>query len=406
MEQAETKGNLRGETDTMSSVRKRTLPSGEVRWLLDYKDLQGKRRARQFETKREAIDFETRTRADLQGGIHVADAASATVAEAAALWLARCESEGLETSTVLQYRGHVRNHIEPMLGGKKLSQLTVPAVEAFRDDLVNTRSKALSQKIITSLKALLKDAMRRGLVRQNVATQTRVKISSRQKTKIIIPAKDEIRGFLTKSAELWDLTKVQITRQREQRIVAVPWRPLIVTALFTGMRLSELRGLTWEHVSFAVAIIKVRQRADFRGVIGYPKSEAGNRDIPLAPMAVNTLKSWKLACAKTEAGWVFPGKDGTIPTTKNVREQCWIPLLRTLGLTSIKGNEELPKYRFHDLRHVAASLLIEQGMQPKRIQEIMGHSSIKVTYDLYGHLWPAPESDHEAMRQIEARLLS
>ena len=391
----------------MTSIRKRRLESGEIRWLLDYKDLSGKRRARQFSTKREAVDFETQTRADLQGGVHVADAASVTVAEAAELWLARCESEGLEHSTVLQYKGHVRNHIGPLLGKQKLSRLTVPAIEAFRDELLNTRSKVLSQKIVTSLKALLKDAMRRGLVRQNVATQTRVKISGRHKTKIVIPAKDEIKGFLTKSAELWPLTKAQVTRQREQRIVPVPWRPLIVTAVFTGMRLSELRGLTWEHVAFAEGLIKVRQRADFRGVLGYPKSEAGNRDIPLAPMAINTLKSWKLACSNTAGyNWVFPGKDGSIPTTKNVREQCWIPLLRSLGLTTIEESGEFPKYRFHDLRHVAASLYIEQGMQPKRVQAIMGHSSIKITFDRYGHLWPAPESDHEAMKQIEARLLS
>ena len=387
----------------MAAVRKRILPSGEVRWLLDYRDLSGKRRAKQFRTKGEAVAFETQTRADLQGGVHVADAASVTVAAAAELWLARCESEGLELSTILQYKGHVRNHIGPLLGRQKLSRLTVPAIEAFRDELVKTRSKALSQKILTSLKALLKDAMRRGLVRQNVATQTRVKISGRHKTKIGIPAKDQIKGLLT--AELWPLTKVQVTRQREKRIVAVPWRPLIVTALFTGMRLSELRGLTWEHVSLAEALINVRQRADFRGAIGYPKSEAGNRDIPLPPIVINTLKSWKLACPKTSGNWVFPSKDGTVPSTKNVREQCWLPLLRSLGLTTTVGDVELPKYRFHDLRHVAASLFIEQGMPPKRVQEIMGHSSIKITFDLYGHLWPTPESDHEAMKQIEARLL-
>ena len=390
----------------MSSVRKRTLPSGETRWLVDYRDSTGTRRARQFATRKEAVDFETRTRADLQGGVCVADAASVTVADAAELWLVRCESEGLEHSTIIQYRAHVRNHIAPLLGSQKLSRLTVPAIEAFRDKLVKTRSKALSQKIVTSLKALLKDAMRRGLIRQNVATQTRVKISARHKTKIAIPAKSEIRCLLTKSAEIWPLTKVQVTRQREQRIVAVPWRPLIVTALFTGMRLSELRGLTWEYVSFAEGLIKVRQRADFRGVIGYPKSEAGNRDIPLPPIVINTLKIWKLACPNTSGNWVFPGKDGAIPTTKNVRGQCWLPLLRSLGLTTTEGDVELPKYRFHDLRHVAASLFIEQGMQPKRVQEIMGHSSIKITFDLYGHLWPKPESDHEAMRQIEERLLS
>lgn len=62
-------------------------------------------------------------------------------------------------------------------------------------------------------------------------------------------------------------------------------------------------------------------------------------------------------------------------------------------------------YTFHALRHTAASLFIEQGWSPKKVQTVMGHSSITVTYDIYGHLFPSPDEDAEAMAQIQARLL-
>jgi len=64
-----------------------------------------------------------------------------------------------------------------------------------------------------------------------------------------------------------------------------------------------------------------------------------------------------------------------------------------------------PKYGMHSLRHAAASLFIEQGFTPKKVQALMGHSSIQMTFDTYGHLFPSQESDQEAMRQLQARLV-
>jgi len=129
--------------------------------------------------------------------------------------------------------------------------------------------------------------------------------------------------------------------------------------------------------------------------MGSPKSKAGTRDVPLAPMVVNTLRQWRLACPKTELGLVFPTGRGRVVGHSSMR-QMWRRLLRAL---------ELPRYRFHDLRHAAASLFIEQGLQPKKVQTIMGHGSIKMTFDLYGHLWETAEDDQAAMAQIEARIL-
>jgi integrase len=396
----------------MSSVRKRKLPSGEVRWQVDYRDQVGKRRHKQFATKAEATGYETKIRAEIVAGTHVADAASITVAAAGDLWLQRAETEDLEASTVRQYRQHLRLHIVPSIGATKLSRLTKPAVEEFRDKLLEARSRPLARAILTSLKGILKEAQRRGLVGHNAASETEVNISKRGKGKIGIPQKDEIRSLLSKSAELFPITRVEITRAREQKIVAVPWRPFIVTAIFTGLRCSELRGLTWERVDFPEMVIRVRQRADFLNHIGPPKSEAGNRDVPMSPMVLNTLKAWKLACPTTPLNIVFPSENGAIHSTSNIHKQCWGPLQRALGLVEVSGRDEegssieRPRYTFHALRHAAASLFIEQGWSPKKVQTVMGHASIQVTFDTYGHLWKNTEDDAKAMAQIEFRLLA
>ena len=209
----------------MSSVRKRVLRSGEIRWQVDYKDRQGKRRSRQFKTKQQAVDHETTVRGEIKAGTHVADSASITVAEAGELWLQRCRMDGLERSTCRQYSEHLRLHLS-LIGAEKLSRLNRPVVEQFRDKLLQTRSRALARKVLTSLKGILSEAQRRGLVAQNVAAGTKVAMPKRHKEKAAIPSKEEIRALLDKTAELWPPT--------------LPWRPLILTALFTGLRASEL----------------------------------------------------------------------------------------------------------------------------------------------------------------------
>ena len=112
-------------------------------------------------------------------------------------------------------------------------------------------------------------------------------------------------------------------------------------------------------------------------------------------MVLNTLRQWRLACPQSELGLVFPTSNGTVIRGSEIRRQ-WSALLQACDLSG---------YRFHDLRHVAASLFIEQGWQAKKVQTVMGHSSVKMTFDLYGHLWPDADDDAAAMAQIEARLL-
>jgi integrase len=368
----------------MATVTKRILPSGKTRWQVGYRDRDGKRRHKMFDRKADADACETRVRAEMAAGTHVADSASVTIRQACALWLTRADTEGLEASTVRQYGEHTRLHIVPLLGDVRLSRLNAPTVEAFKDKLLESRSRAMSRAVLCSLKGVLKEAQRRGLIGHNPADAVNVREAKRDRKKPVIPSKDEIRTLIDHAASLWAPT--------------VPWRALIVTALFTGLRSSELRGLTWEHVDVAGGFIAVRQRADYRNRMGSPKSEAGQRDIPLAPMVLNALRTWKLAAPKSAKSIVFPTRAGTPYSNSKIRSQCWLPLqVAAFGAQ---------RYTFHALRHVAASLFIEQGWSPKKVQQVLGHSSIQMTFDTYGHLWKTAGDDLEAVAQIEARLLA
>jgi integrase len=131
-------------------------------------------------------------------------------------------------------------------------------------------------------------------------------------------------------------------------------------------------------------------------------------------MVVNTLREWRLACPKGELDLVFPSGAGQVEHHPNIIARGWEPTQVTAGVSEMvdgKGKDGSPakvakgRYNFHALRHAAASMFIESGMTPKRVQAIMGHSSIVVTYDTYGHLFSDDEADQNAVRTIEERLL-
>lgn len=85
-------------------------------------------------------------------GVHTPERESVTVAAAGELWIERCEADGLEESTVRQYRQHLHYHIAPLLGAERLALLSVPRVERFRDELLTERSRAMGRKVLTSLR--------------------------------------------------------------------------------------------------------------------------------------------------------------------------------------------------------------------------------------------------------------
>lgn len=439
------------------TVRKRSWVTrkGETKtaWTADYFDQNRKRHTRQFVTRKAADAWLLRARGEVRDGTHTPDASSITVAEAAVVWLKRGEDESLERATLRGYRGCIETHIVPSIGAVKLSRLTTPRVVEFRDELLRTRTRNTAALALTVLKMIVREMQRRGLTAQNVAHPVRITAKARDRTVLAIgrdvPSKDEVRRLLA--------------------AVSPRWKPWFLTAVLTGMRASELRGLTWECVDFDRQVIEVRQRADRWGTLGRPKTAAGTRTIPMAKELADCLREWRLACPRVEqaresrrtmarrlapilgrrvdavrnalarygddaafvvrryrarakgaeimrdsAGvplpaptapgrlWlVFPTNSGTVLQHANLDAQVWRPLQVDAGVVTAEGKA---KYGLHKLRHFFASWAIEQQFDAKRLQEILGHSSITMTFDRYGHWFPKP-CDDQARMAAGARVL-
>ncbi len=391
----------------MSISKRRWVTKGVEKeaWVVRYTDTAGKRRLKTFAKKRDADAFHEQTKTDVRKGLHVADSATVTVAEAGKLWLASCAAHGLEQSTLEQYRQHLDLHIVPHIGAVKLSRVMRPTVRAFQDSMREAgASTAMVRKVTVSLGSILADSQERGLVAHNAVREIRrgKAQGGRQKRKlqvgVDIPTPAEVGAMLGHARP-------------------GKWRSVLTVAALTGMRASELRGLRWADVDLKGRLIHVRQRADRYRAIGLPKSEAGQRAIPIGATVVNTLKEWKLACPKGEL--VFPNADGAPLASAKLASYVLWPPQEAAGLTIETDKRDAegqpirsPKYMgMHALRHFYASWCINRkadgGLElpGKVVQERLGHSSITMTMDVYGHLFPSGDNGSE-LDAAEKALLS
>lgn len=226
----------------------------------------------------------------------------------------------------MDYRQHLRLHIIPYLGKLKLAQLSVPVIRKFEDDLrAGTydgapRSAAMVKRVVVSLGALIADAQERGRVAQNVVRSLRGRRKRGKERK----AERRQRGKLKVGVDIPTPAEIKTMVAH----LDGKWRPLLLTAIFTGLRASELRGLRWADVDLKKAELHVRQRADRYQVIGKPKSEAGERTVPLPPILVTTLREWKLACPRTDLDLCFPTAVGYRSGRQGGKPQHYVNIIR------------------------------------------------------------------------------
>jgi integrase len=402
------------------SVRKRTweTESGEVRsaYVVQYStaetDARGKRKRhiRTFERKKDADIFHAQVRVDIGKGVHVPLSKSITVEKAGQHWIDACAD--LERTSVDGYRQHLNLHILPYLGAVKLSALNVAIVRDWQDKLrkgtpapgqaeAEPRTADMVKRVTGSLGSLLGDAMERGHVGTNVVRN----LKANRKRGKQRQAERRAKGKLKIGTDIPTPAEVDAIL----RVAKGRWRPLLLTAIRCGLRASELRGLRWADVDFKKGELHVRQRADAYNTIGQPKSEAGERTVPVPPATLQALREWKLACPHGKLGLVFPNGEGHVENHANIVTRGLAPTLVAARVTAQVPDPDkdgklvtVAKYTgLHSLRHFFASWCINRrgdgGLELplKVVSERLGHSNIGITADLYSHLFPRGDDSAE-----------
>ena len=356
------------------------------RWMARYtvRTIKGpKRRTVYGRTRAEASAKLARAMADRDGGL-VFDADSLTVEEYLDRWLSNSVKDTVRERTYERYEEIIRLHVKPALGRLKLKALTPAHVQGFyRDRLDNGLSPATVQKIHAILHKALSQAVSWSLVPRNACEAVRAPRPAPEEMRPLSP--DEARRLLETAGG--------------DRLEA-----LYVLAVHTGMRQGELLGLKWEDVDLTANIIRVRRtllRTRGRVVLGEPKTKKSRRTVHLTGAASRTLKEHlgrqlkdmeRLGDLYRDQGLVFTTEVGTPINPTNLRKRSLAPLLQ-------KAN--LPRVRFHDLRHTCATLLLFRNVHPKYVQELLGHATVSITLDTYSHFIPGMGNQVvEAMEDI------
>jgi len=194
----------------------------------------------------------------------------------------------------------------------------------------------------------------------------------------INPAK-QVKKLNVQRKEIFPLNKAEIKLLLNTAKTHFPsFYPMLMTAIFTGIRQGELIALTWNDVDFQNNFLKISKNYS-KGHLLTPKTKKSYRKVEIPDSLKQTLEEWKEKCLKTELDLVFPNKIGTYIDKNNMVQREFSRTFKLAGLRKI---------RWHDLRHTYASLLIAESKPINYIQAQLGHTSIEMTMDTYGHLFP------------------
>lgn len=392
----------------MASVRKRSWKNpktGEVKtaWQVSYADTFGKRKTETFQKKKDADEFRSKVHIEVNSGAHVSRRDSITVSQALDLWMDNNEKrvrakDQLRMHTLRSMKSWVENHIRPTIGAKKLTDLTPSLIQAWIDDLAYRQDRPLSRAslghVVGCLRLTVQFAFVRGKVARNILRENTFRLPGRKAVPRDIPQKSQIITFL---AEF---------ERKHWGGVAPYLKPMVMIALYAGLRKGEIRALRWCDVDFERQIIKVRRSADNLGNVDEPKSRAGIRDVPIARVLMGTLKEWRLRSGGRGEDLLFTTRGGQLIDGPSILESWHRLQFRAANGGRGRTKQLTGEFSFHALRHVCASLLIESGLPPKRVQTIMGHSSIQMTFDRYGHLFEDPDLVAGVMDKLGAELVS
>ncbi|MFO7172598.1 MAG: tyrosine-type recombinase/integrase [Bacillota bacterium] len=344
----------------------------------------GKKQVIRFahERKAEVSAWRVQKLAELRQGNLVAKPSEQTVQEFMEHWISTTLVHEVKPSTVNLYREMLRYYIGPGLGKVPLAKLTPQMVAAFYHKLMSDGLSPRSTQIVHAcLRRALQQAVDWQLIPKNPVAAVKKPRSEQKEFTALTP--EQVKRFLDAA--------------RESRLHA-----LFTLAVLTGMRLGELLGLRWQDVdldkgTITVAQILERVGSSFR--FNSPKTKASRRTFELPAACIQALRRWRREQAEERMrvgpAWAHP--ELVFTTTLGTPLSHWNVTKRDFRAVLEKAG--LPRIRFHDLRHTAATLMLDQGVPVHVVSRVLGHASVTVTLQVYAHV--LEQKKKEAARAID-----
>ena len=329
------------------------------------------RKARYFKLKKEAQEWLLHIRNDIKNDAYI-EPSKMTVAQWLEIWLLEYKKNHIKPKTYLNYHINVEKHIKPLLGKHFLKDLRGDTVQKFINDL--SKEKGLGASVVKNIKTILYSALEQacenGLIAKNPASH--VKLPRHEKPEIEV-----------------------LTLEEQQRFIGIAQNryhgEIFILILATGLRIGEALALTWNDIDFEKNLLRVNKTVcevrdpddpndKWRVIYGSPKTKSSIRTIPLLPDIANMLKLAHQKSGESRLGNEFIFKTRTGNTIRHSSaHRKFKDILKKADITNM---------HIHCLRHTFATRGLEQGIELKIMQELLGHSSINMTADLYTHVLP------------------
>jgi integrase len=341
------------------------------RWVAALHLPSGKRKSYYAKTHKEARDKLREAQKALDNGVNL-DAEKMTVATYLDRWLSASVKPSVKVRTFENYESIVRVRVVPRIGKRQLAKLTALDLQSLYTELAESGLSARSvHHTHRVLHQAFGQAVRWNMIPRNPCDGATAPRATRTEMKVLTP--EQAKTFLNATADH-------------------PAHALYTLAITTGMRAGELLGLQWADIDLDAGRLTVQRALQQQNEAGLvfvtPKSTRSRRTIVLSQRAVAALRVHRdrqafrrkqVGSAWRDLDLVFAGPTGG-PVDPSWSRQTFYAALAAAGI---------PRVRFHDLRHTAATLALMQGVHPKVVSDMLGHSTVGLTLDTYSHLLPA-----------------
>ena len=318
---------------------------------------------------------------DINNGLYVDKTQNPTVKEWLNSWLYTYKKNSIKQRTFDQYESIIRVHLNPEIGEYRLVDLKETTLQKFYNRLFKEGLSARSVQLInTVLHGAIKKAIKCGLVVRNVCEAVELPKQQKKERRVLTP--DEQKRLL-------------------EELKKSDYGAMYIFALFTGLRRGEVLALTWDDVDLnncTISVTKTLGRVNTyvdtgnktQLVVSEPKTETSRRVIPIVDCLIPLLKKQKERTRDNDSNLVFPSDVGTYIDPGNYNRTFY----------KIVKKSGLPKANPHFLRHSFATRALEAGIDLKTTQELLGHSSIDITANLYTHA--LMEHKRDELKKLES----